>query len=107
MNYVKNLEIGGLNELYGALLTDKQREFIRLYYDCDLSLSEIGDINGVSRQAVRDAIVRGERELLRFESILGFDKKRRAVAEVCANAENPALTEQPFKEILSVLYGEE
>ncbi len=39
----KDLSIGILNEIYGALLTENQRDMIRSYYDCDLSLGEIAE----------------------------------------------------------------
>ncbi|MDR2047702.1 MAG: DNA-binding protein [Clostridiales bacterium] len=82
MGYEKNLAIGTLNELYGGLLTERQREFIRLYYDCDISLREMSLMFGISPQAVRDAITRGERELRRLENVLRFDDKRRSAVRV-------------------------
>ncbi|MDR2090531.1 MAG: DNA-binding protein [Clostridiales bacterium] len=84
MAYEKNLEIGALNELYGGLLTARQREFIRLYYDCDVSLREMGEMSGISPQAVRDAIRRGERELFRIETALKFDEKRAEISKILA-----------------------
>ncbi|MDR3264265.1 MAG: hypothetical protein LBT30_08160 [Clostridiales bacterium] len=83
MGYVKNLSVSELSELYGAVLTDKQREFIRLYYDCDISLQEISELSGISRQAVRDAILRGEKELVRLEDALNFNRKRKEIAKIC------------------------
>ena len=56
----KNLRISVLLDHYGAMLTDKQREVIDLYYNDDLSLSEIAENYGISRQGVRDVIVRAE-----------------------------------------------
>ena len=47
-----------LYDFYGDLLTDRQKEFFDLYYTDDLSLSEIADNYGISRQGVRDVIVR-------------------------------------------------
>lgn len=99
MGYVKNLSIGALNVLYGAMLTERQREFIRMYYDCDLSLLEIGEIYGISRQAVRDAILRGEKELLRLENALGFEKKRGRIAEILKTQDKEAA----FSEIERIL----
>ena len=58
-----------LNDYYGNLLTEHQRDMIRLYYDCDVSLNEIAEEYGISRQAVRDAIVRGEKTLNELESL--------------------------------------
>jgi predicted DNA-binding protein YlxM (UPF0122 family) len=87
MGYEKDLTIGGLNELYGGLLTERQREFIRLYYDCDVSLREIGEMSGVSPQAVRDAIRRGERELFRLEEALKFNEKRIKISGILEHDE--------------------
>ena len=49
-----------LFDFYGDLLTDKQKELFDLYYNEDLSLSEIAEHAEISRQGVRDAIVRAE-----------------------------------------------
>ena len=49
-----------LFDFYGELLTERQKEFYELYYDEDLSLSEIAENYGISRQGVRDVIVRAE-----------------------------------------------
>ena len=49
-----------LFDFYGELLTDKQRELFDLYYNEDMSLTEISEIAGITRQGVRDAIVRAE-----------------------------------------------
>ena len=48
-----------LFDFYGELLTDRQKEFFDLYYNEDLSLAEIAENAGISRQGVRDVIVRG------------------------------------------------
>ncbi len=64
-----------LNDYYGNLLTEHQRDMIRLYYDCDVSLNEIAEEYGISRQAVRDAIVRGEKTLNELESKLSLAKR--------------------------------
>ncbi len=49
-----------LYDFYGNLLTDRQKEFYDLYYNEDLSLAEIAENYGISRQGVRDVIVRAE-----------------------------------------------
>ena len=64
-----------LFDFYGELLTDRQKEFYDLYYNEDLSLSEIAENYGISRQGVRDAIKRAEGQLYEMESRLGFVKK--------------------------------
>lgn len=68
----KNLLICDLLELYGELLTEKQLKLLELYYFDDLSLSEIAENEGGSRQGAMDVIKRAEKELLKMESILGL-----------------------------------
>ena len=67
----KDLKISELNETYGQLLTARQREMVESYYDYDLSLAEIAQNEGVTRQAVRDAIVKSVEQLNSFEGALG------------------------------------
>lgn len=64
-----------LFDYYGELLTEKQRELFDLYYNEDLSLAEIAEHVGISRQGVRDAIVRSESVLRETEDRLGLVKK--------------------------------
>lgn len=71
----KNVEVTLLYDIYGNLLTIKQAEAIELYYNDDLSLAEIADISGISRQGVRDNIKRAESLLYDFEEKLGIAKR--------------------------------
>lgn len=71
----KNLEISYLMDFYGECLTEKQRNFLDYYYNDDLSLSEISENEGITRQGVRDAIKRAENILLDMEQKLGFAKR--------------------------------
>ena len=61
-----------LFDFYGDLLTQRQREFYDLYYNEDLSLAEIAENYGISRQGVRDVIVRAEAILTDFEEKTGI-----------------------------------
>lgn len=70
----KNLAISNLLDYYGGLLTDKQRDVVELYYNEDLSLAEISEHEGITRQGVRDSIKRGEAFLLELEEKLGMAK---------------------------------
>lgn len=78
---MKNLEISLLLDFYGDILTQKQKEVIELYYNEDLSLAEIANDEGITRQGVRDSIKRGEAVLLDMEERLGLARKFRALQE--------------------------
>lgn len=56
-----------LYDFYGDMLTDRQKEFYDLYYNEDLSLAEIAENYGISRQGVRDVIVRAEAAMTEIE----------------------------------------
>ena len=64
-----------LYDFYGELLTDKQKDLFDLYYNEDLSLSEIADNVGISRQGVRDGVMRSEKLLRDTEDRLGLVKR--------------------------------
>lgn len=83
----KNLEISFLLDFYGDVLTEKQQEVMQQYYNEDLSLAEIADNFGITRQGVRDAIKRGEGILLELEEKVGFVKRYRAVQQGIAQLE--------------------
>jgi predicted DNA-binding protein YlxM (UPF0122 family) len=59
-----------LADFYGPLLTEKQRNVWELHYAEDLSLSEIAEMEGISRQAVHDLLKRTERILTEYEEKL-------------------------------------
>ena len=61
-----------LFDFYGDVLTDRQKEFYDLYYNEDLSLGEIAENYGITRQGVRDVIVRAEAILTDLEDKNGL-----------------------------------
>ena len=77
----KDLEMGYLLDFYGEVLTEKQREMLRQYYNDDLSLSEIGENFGITRQGARDAIKHGETTLKELEEKVGFAARYRRVQQ--------------------------
>lgn len=87
----KDMQISFLLDFYGNMLTEKQREVVEFYYNDDLSLSEIAENEGITRQGVRDAIKRAELQLLEMESRLGFAKRfremRTGLEQICEAAE--------------------
>ena len=64
-----------LFDFYGEVLTERQKEFFDLYYNEDLSLAEIAENYGISRQGVRDVIVRAEAIMTELEDKTGLLKR--------------------------------
>ena len=83
-------ELALLLDYYGGMLTDKQKECFDMRYNQDLSLGEIGEILGVSRQAVNDNLNRTEALLRRMEENIGCVKRdmlmRRVLEEILQTA---------------------
>lgn len=75
------LEMTLLFDYYGGMLTEKQRECFDMRYNQDLSLGEIGEVLGVSRQAVCDNLTRTEALLRRMEENIGCVKRDRKIRE--------------------------
>lgn len=80
----KNLDVVVLADYYGEMLTENQRKFLEYYYNDDLSLSEIAQNEGITRQGVRDAVKRAESQLFDMEKKLGFADRARRVNEALA-----------------------
>lgn len=77
--FEQRMRLGRLFDIYGCLLTDKQRSCLSMYFYDDLSLSEISEELGVSRQAVHDLLKRVEQILERYEKALGALAKEEAL----------------------------
>ncbi|MCL6479659.1 MAG: YlxM family DNA-binding protein [Peptococcaceae bacterium] len=75
-----------LYDFYGQMLTERQKKFVELYYCHDLSLGEISEQYGVSRQSVYDTLKRSEQTLQRFEKKLGLVAKSLEQREYLARA---------------------
>ncbi|MCD8005227.1 MAG: YlxM family DNA-binding protein [Oscillospiraceae bacterium] len=92
-----------LYDFYGELLTPRQQEFFDLYYNEDLSLAEIAENYGISRQGVRDVIVRAEGVMDEVEEKTGIIRRFHAVQGQLAQAsqaikEMRALNEQNWND---------
>ncbi len=81
--FEKNLELGLLLDFYGDILPERRRSMMDLYYNDDLSLSEVAEQLGVTRQAVRETVKKTEAELLFYEEKLGL-LRRFTRAQECA-----------------------
>lgn len=76
-----------LFDFYGDMLTERQREFYDLYYNEDLSLSEIAENYGISRQGVRDVIVRAEATLTELEDKTGIIRRFHVMQDQLKNVQ--------------------
>lgn len=81
--FEKNMRIAYLLDFYEDLLDPHIRSVMRAYYDDDLSLSEVAEVEGISRQGVRHLIKKGEESLEFFESNLALAKRHEELSE-CA-----------------------
>ena len=70
--FEKNLKLAYLLDFYGDVLDEHTRSVMKAYYDDDLSLSEIAEGLGISRQGVRHVIKKGEEHLSFLEDRLGL-----------------------------------
>ena len=68
----EHVRFAELPDIYGNLLSDRQREYMYLHYAEDLSYGEIAEQSSISRQAVHDAIVHAREALRRFERELSL-----------------------------------
>lgn len=71
----KTLMMTMLLDFYGEMLTPKQRGCFNMHYNEDLSLAEIAEMMDISRQGVRDLVVRAEATLLETEKKIGLVKR--------------------------------
>lgn len=93
---MKDLSLCMLFDRYAPLIKPKPRDAFHLYYNEDLSLSEIAELSGTTRQAVRDLIARTGEELKAMEAALGLIKKEKTLTGYCEElkAKHPAIANQ-------------
>ena len=82
----KNLYVSALLDVYGAVLNEKQRELCEYYYNDDLSLAEIAENVGVTRQGVRELIKRAEQTLLSLEESCRYCERFLRLKELSVKA---------------------
>ena len=75
----KKVEISILLEIYGNLLTEKQKEYMNYYYNEDLSLSEIAENDGITRQAVMRILQKSSVKLEEYEQKLQIMEKQKQI----------------------------
>jgi predicted DNA-binding protein YlxM (UPF0122 family) len=85
--FEKNMKIAYLLDFYAEVLDEHTRDIMRAYYNDDLSLAEIAEDEGISRQGIRHIVKKGEDQLMFLESKLGIAKQHEELVEI-----NDALT---------------
>ncbi|MEN2996582.1 hypothetical protein SAMN03080603_00566 [Acetomicrobium thermoterrenum DSM 13490] len=91
------IEMSLLYDIYGGLLTDKQRKAFELHEMSDWSLSEVADAIEVSRQGVFELLQRARKRLVEIEEVVGFKRTLLALEEYKKNLEK--LLDQHEKEL--------
>ena len=97
----KNMSFVLLFDLYGKLLSPRQYEAFDLYYNEDLSLGELAENLGVTRQGVLDNVRTAEKKLLDYEEKLGFAKKQNKYSLVVSEILETIDNNPPSKEVVS------
>jgi len=102
------LQISLLMDFYSSLLTDKQNDVMQLYYNDDLSLGEIAELNKISRQAIHDLIKRCYKQLLSYESKLNLlqkstERKKQLMDFLELVKEDYAVNEKDIKKYKDIL----
>ena len=90
----KDLRFVELFELYKGLLTAKQKEIFEMHLLYDLSLNEIAEECGITRQNVSDALSKTKKKLEEFEKTLNLKRKKDGVNAVLENCKDKAAVEK-------------
>ena len=83
-----------LYDYYSSLFSDKQKEYFEDYYFNNLSLSEISENIGISRNAIHKGIKLIEKKLLFYEENLSLYKKNQKLKEIIDNIEDKNIKEK-------------
>ncbi|MBR6650002.1 MAG: DNA-binding protein [Clostridia bacterium] len=109
--FQKDMKYSLLLDFYGDILSERKREIIELYYNEDLSLAEVSEITGISRQGVRDSVKKTESELMQLEEKLGLAKRFEdignqldVVVETLQNAiESPEISKNEIVKAINII----
>jgi predicted DNA-binding protein YlxM (UPF0122 family) len=80
--FEKNMKIAYLIDFYADVLDDHTRDIMKAYYNDDLSLAEIAEDEGISRQGIRHIVKKGEDQLLFLESKLAVARRHEEIIEI-------------------------
>ena len=103
---MKDLKYVQLFDAYGALLTEHQRELCELYYMCDLSLTEIAEEKGISKQSVSDTLAKSRLLLDEYEEKLRLGKALRELSRIRSALRDFGQTHPEFSDELQRILSE-
>lgn len=81
----KFTKISLLLDIYGNLIKGRRKEVLNLYYNEDYSLTEIAEIFNITKQGVRDFLLKGEKELLDYENSLNILENKFEMDDILNN----------------------
>ena len=102
----KNLSVSSLLDLYGGMLTDKQRTFLEYYYNDDLSLAEIAQNEGITRQGVYDIVKRATDQLKSYEEKLRLSERFEKIYDQAQDILDGSDPNEKAKNIQEICYLE-
>ncbi len=103
----KDLDVSLLLDIYGGLLTDKQRAFLEFYYNDDLSLAEIAENEGITRQGVYDIVKRAKDQLVNYENKLLINERFQKIYNQADDILSGNDATKCAKKIKDIIYKEE
>lgn len=95
MDLTQKNAVNALFGFYGALLTEKQQRYLQYYFEDDLTLPEIAEEEGISRQAVSDNLKRSIDALAYYEAVLHLQAEFLARRELAIDLQNYAQMTYP------------
>lgn len=100
MNLEERVQIAILTKYYGKMLTDRQQSILNMYVDNNLSLAEVSEELGISRQAVKDALDNSMQALKEMEEKLKFIQRDNKIKNIIENANIDVTTKIQFIALL-------
>lgn len=96
---MNRLESNVLFDIYGDLLTKRQKEICSLYFEEDFSYTEISEALEISRAAVQDSLKKSMQQLHKYEDIIQYVSKRKRIVSLLKDLDDDKIKE----EILSII----
>ena len=103
MDLEERVKVAVLSKYYGKLLTERQQTILEMYVDNNLSLQEVSEELGISRQAVKDALDTAIDTLKATEEKLGIINRDQKIKDIIENKPNAEISMMSKLELISIL----